>query len=47
MQAIDELSQAAGKAGSATMRERLQRQLAALDRRLIELEATPSEGGSL
>jgi site-specific DNA recombinase len=42
VQAVDELSQAAGKAASATMRERLQRQLAALDLRLAELEATPA-----
>jgi site-specific DNA recombinase len=42
VQAVDELSQAAGRASSATMRDRLQRQLDALDRRLAELEATPA-----
>ena len=42
VQAVDELSEAAGRASSAIMRERLQRQLDALDRRLAELEATPA-----
>jgi site-specific DNA recombinase len=42
VQAVDELSQAAGRASSATMRDRLQRQLDALDRLLAELEATPA-----
>src|SRR6202034_209413 len=37
-----DLSRAAGRASSATMRARLQRQLDALDRRLAELEATPA-----
>jgi site-specific DNA recombinase len=41
LRAVDELSKAAGNAASAAMRERLQGQLAALDRRLVELESTP------
>jgi len=42
VRAVDELSQAAGRAASATMQERLQRQLASLDRQLTELESTPA-----
>jgi site-specific DNA recombinase len=39
---VDELSAAAGRATSATMRQRLQRQLDALDARIAELEAQPA-----
>ncbi|OBK32545.1 hypothetical protein A5658_16030 [Mycobacterium sp. 1245111.1] len=42
LRAVDELSAAAGRATSATMRRRLQRQLDALDARIAELEAQPA-----
>jgi site-specific DNA recombinase len=42
VRAVDELSAAAGRAASATMRQRLQRQLDALDARIAELEAQPA-----
>ncbi|BBZ23914.1 recombinase family protein [Mycolicibacter hiberniae] len=41
LQAVDELTLAAGKAASATMKDRLQRQLAALDKKIVELESQP------
>ncbi|AFU20709.1 hypothetical protein GOOSE_33 [Mycobacterium phage Goose] len=40
--AYDELVQAAGRAKSATAKERLQRQLDALDERIAELESAPA-----
>ncbi|MCU1697863.1 MAG: hypothetical protein JWR34_3926 [Mycobacterium sp.] len=43
--AFDELSSAAGKMTSRTASDRLQRQLAALDARIAELEAQPSREG--
>lgn len=43
--AFDELSAVAGKMTSKTAAERLQRQLEALDARIAELEATPSQQG--
>lgn len=43
--AFDELSVAAGRMTSKTASERLQRQLAALDARIAELESTPSREG--
>ncbi|MGY4869798.1 recombinase family protein [Mycolicibacterium elephantis] len=43
--AFDELSSAAGKMTSRTATERLQRQLAALDARIAELESTPVREG--
>jgi len=39
--ALDELTQAAGRAKSATMKQRLQRQLDALDTKIVELESAP------
>lgn len=39
--ALDELTQAAGRAKSATMKQRLQRQLDALDTKIAELESAP------
>lgn len=41
LQAVDELTLAAGKATSETMKDRLQRQLAALDKTIAELESQP------
>lgn len=43
--AFDELSQAAGTMTSRSAKDRLQRQLAALDARIAELEVTPVQGG--
>lgn len=43
--AFDELSTAAGRMTSKTASERLQRQLAALDARIAELESAPSREG--
>lgn len=43
VRAVDELSAAAGRATSATMRQRLQKQLDALDARIAELEAQPAQ----
>jgi site-specific DNA recombinase len=40
--ALDELTQAAGRAVSATAKQRLQRQLDALDARIADLESTPA-----
>lgn len=42
VRAVDELSAAAGRATSATMRARLQRQLDALDSRIADLEQAPA-----
>ncbi|MEV0360289.1 recombinase family protein [Nocardia sp. NPDC050697] len=39
---IDELTRALQRAASATVRERIQGQISALDTRIVELEATPS-----
>lgn len=40
--AVDELTAAAGRAKSSTMRERLQRQLAVLDAKILDLESVPA-----
>lgn len=43
--ALHELSEAAGRMTSRTAKDRLQRQLAALDARIGELESMPARGG--
>lgn len=42
VRAVDEVSQAMGRSTSGTVRERLQRQIAALDARITELEQAPA-----